>query len=102
MTSLAEFSSEDLALDPQRFEDYKRKYLDIHDRVKANDGIDQKASIIDEVDFEFESIRRDNINVAYNHHFTKHGIGQKAIVAVARKLAIKLWRMSVETPPSSA
>ncbi len=36
----------------------------------------------------------------YNHHFAKHGIGQKAIVAVARKLAIKLWRMTVETPPS--
>ena len=37
----------------------------------------------------------------YNHHFAKHGIGQKAIVAVARKLAIKLWRLAVDTPPSS-
>ncbi|MFD3191997.1 IS110 family transposase [Sedimentitalea sp. HM32M-2] len=36
----------------------------------------------------------------YNHHFAKHGIGQKAIVAVARTLATKLWRMTVETPPS--
>ena len=36
----------------------------------------------------------------YNHHLAQHGIGQKAIVAVARKLAIKLWRMTVETPSS--
>ena len=38
----------------------------------------------------------------YNQHFAKHGIGQKAIVAVARKLAIKLWRLTVETPSASA
>ncbi len=38
----------------------------------------------------------------YNHHIAKHGIGQKAIVAVARRLAIKLWRMAVETPPLPA
>lgn len=37
----------------------------------------------------------------YNRHFAKHGIGQKAIVAVARKLAIKLWRLAVDPPPSS-
>ncbi len=36
----------------------------------------------------------------YNRHFAKHGIGQKAIVAVARKLAIKLWRLAVDTPPT--
>jgi len=65
LTTFAEFSSDDLVLDPQRFEDYKSKYLDIHDRVKANEDDDHKASIIDEVDFELELIRRDNINVAY-------------------------------------
>lgn len=37
----------------------------------------------------------------YNRHFAKHGIGQKAIVAVARKLAIKLWRLAMEPPPAS-
>lgn len=66
LTSFTEFSDDDLALDPQRFEDFKSKYLDIHDRVKSNqDELDHKASIIDEVDFELELIRRDNINVAY-------------------------------------
>ncbi len=65
LTTFAEFSEGDLALDPQRFEDYKSKYLDIHDKVKADKPEDAKASIIDEVDFELELIRRDNINVAY-------------------------------------
>ncbi|MEQ3725800.1 MAG: type I restriction endonuclease subunit R [Tateyamaria sp.] len=65
LTTFAEFSNDDLALDPQRFEDYKSKYLDIHDRIKSNEDDDTKASIIDEVDFELELIRRDNINVAY-------------------------------------
>ncbi|MCT4609272.1 MAG: hypothetical protein N4A70_08695 [Pelagimonas sp.] len=65
LSTFAEFSAEDLVLDPQGFEDYKSKYLDIHDRVKANKDDDQKASIVDEVDFELELIRRDNINVAY-------------------------------------
>ncbi|MCL6282192.1 transposase [Ruegeria sp. 2012CJ41-6] len=36
--------------------------------------------------------------VICSHHFAKHGIGQKALVAVARKLAIKLWRMTVDPP----
>ena len=65
VATFTEFSPDDLAMEPQRFEDYKSKYLDIHDRVKANVDDDQKASIIDEVDFELELIRRDNINVAY-------------------------------------
>lgn len=37
----------------------------------------------------------------YNRHFAKSGVPQKAIVAVARKLAIKLWRMTVEVPSVS-
>ncbi|GGO61551.1 type I restriction enzyme, R subunit [Roseovarius pacificus] len=36
LTSFTEYSDDDLALDPQRFEDFKSKYLDIHDRVKSN------------------------------------------------------------------
>ncbi|MDO6724954.1 hypothetical protein Q4560_16930 [Celeribacter halophilus] len=44
---------------------YKSKYLDIYDKVKSDREGEQKASIIDEVDFELELIRRDNINVAY-------------------------------------
>ena len=65
LSTFAEFTPDDLAIDPQRFEDFKSKYLDIHDRARANEDDDAKASIIDEVDFELELIRRDNINVAY-------------------------------------
>ena len=65
LTSFTEFSNDDLSLDAQRFEDFKSKYLDIHDRMKPDQDDDQKASILNEVDFELELIRRDNINVAY-------------------------------------
>lgn len=65
LTSFTEFCDDDLALDAQRFEDFKSKYLDIHDRMKSDRDDDHKASILNEVDFELELIRRDNINVAY-------------------------------------
>ena len=34
----------------------------------------------------------------YNRHLARCGVPQKAICVVARKLAIKLWRLAVETP----
>ncbi|UWQ91978.1 type I restriction endonuclease subunit R [Rhodobacteraceae bacterium M382] len=64
LTSFTEYDPQDLALEPQAFEDYKSKYLDINDRVKA-DRPDDAASILEEVDFELELIQRDEINVAY-------------------------------------
>lgn len=64
LTSFVEYDDSDLALDPQRFEDYKSKYLDIYDSTKKQDET-EKASIIDEVDFELELIQRDEINVSY-------------------------------------
>lgn len=62
LKSFTEFEPADLILTPQEFEDFKSKYLDIHDRTKDSDDA---ASIIDEVDFELELIQRDEINVAY-------------------------------------
>lgn len=64
LTSFVEYDVADLALDAQRFEDYKSKYLDIYDRIKSPNET-EKASIIDEVDFELELIQRNEINVAY-------------------------------------
>jgi type I restriction enzyme, R subunit len=64
LTSFTEFDPKVLDLDAQTFEDYKSKYLDIHDKTKADKPTDA-ASIIDEVDFELELIQRDEINVAY-------------------------------------
>lgn len=64
LASFTEYDTADLALDTQEFEDYKSKYLDIHDKTKS-DKPDDAVSIIDEVDFELELIQRDEINVAY-------------------------------------
>ncbi|GAA6187837.1 type I restriction endonuclease subunit R [Litorivita sp. NS0012-18] len=64
LTSFTEYDPADLDLATQEFEDYKSKYLDIHDKTKT-DKLDDAASIIGEVDFELELIQRDEINVAY-------------------------------------
>jgi type I restriction enzyme R subunit len=64
LTSFAEFSETDLALDGQVFEDFKSKYLDIHDKVKKQTD-PEKVSVLEEVDFELSLIHRDEINVAY-------------------------------------
>jgi len=64
LTSFADFQFSDLAMNEQSFEDYKSKYLDLHDKVK-NDHSREKVSILEDVDFELELIHRDEINVAY-------------------------------------
>lgn len=64
LTSFADFDEADLALEPQKFEDYKSKYLDVHDKVKQHSE-GEKASVLDDIDFELTLIHRDEINVAY-------------------------------------
>ena len=64
LESFSEFSDEDLALPPQRFADYRSAYLDLYDKVKT-DSTKEKASILEDVDFELELIHRDVINVQY-------------------------------------
>ena len=64
LTSFADFSWEDVPMDEQTFEDYKSKYLDLYEKAKG-DHQKQKASILDDVDFELELIHRDEVNVAY-------------------------------------
>ncbi len=64
LESYTDFDWEDLLIDEQTFEDYKSKYLDLHDKVKQ-DTAKQKTSILDDIDFELELIHRDQINVAY-------------------------------------
>lgn len=64
MNSFADFDWTDLAMDEQQFEDYKSKYLDLHDKVKT-DHQKEKVSILEDVDFELELIHRDDINVNY-------------------------------------
>ncbi len=64
LSSFVEFTFEDLAMNEQKFEDYKSKYLDLYDKVKSSNS-KEIDSILNEVDFELELIRRDEINVAY-------------------------------------
>jgi type I restriction enzyme R subunit len=64
LSSFSDFDEADLALDAQRFEDYKSKYLDIHDKVKSDTDA-EKTSVLEDVDFELSLIHRDEINVAY-------------------------------------
>jgi type I site-specific deoxyribonuclease, HsdR family len=64
LATFSNFTFNDLSMNEQLFEDYKSKYLDLYDKVKT-DKQQEKASILDDVDFELELIRRDEINVAY-------------------------------------
>lgn len=62
--SFTEFDYRDLDMDEQTFEDYKSKYLDLYDMVRS-DTQKEQVSILDDIDFELELIRRDEINVTY-------------------------------------
>ncbi|MGK7392598.1 MAG: type I restriction endonuclease subunit R [Candidatus Cyclobacteriaceae bacterium M2_1C_046] len=64
LSSFTDFSWDDLPMSEQAFEDYKSKYLDLFDKVRS-DTQKEKASILNDVDFELELIHRDEINVAY-------------------------------------
>jgi len=59
-----QFSFDDLPMDEQLFADYRSKYLDLYDKVRS-DNEKEKVSILDDIDFELELIRRDKINVRY-------------------------------------
>ena len=63
LITFADFKFEDTHIEHQEFEDYKSKYLDVYDKYKKSEVT--KTSIIDDVDFELELIRRDEINVTY-------------------------------------
>lgn len=62
LISFTDFTFEDTNITEQDFEDFKSKYLDLYFE-RHNDT--EKDSILDEVDFELELIRRDEINVDY-------------------------------------
>jgi type I restriction enzyme R subunit len=64
LSTFSDFDSKTLHIDDQTFEDYKSKYLDIYDKVRQENSKD-KVSILEDVDFELELIRRDEINIDY-------------------------------------
>jgi type I restriction enzyme R subunit len=64
LISFSEFEFDNLSMNEQLFEDYKSKYLDLHDKVKTNRA-EEKVSILEDIDFELELVHKDEINVAY-------------------------------------
>ena len=63
LSCFADFSFEDLGISEQEYLDYRSKYLDLYE--KANSSDKDKASALEDVDFEIELMHRDVINVAY-------------------------------------
>lgn len=64
MSHYTEFTWEDLQMEEQLFADYTSKYLDMKERLKV-EPTPEKTSILNDIDFELELIRRDTINVTY-------------------------------------
>jgi len=64
MSHYTEFTWNDLQMEEQLFADYTSKYLDLKDRLGSNTS-SEKTSILNDIDFELELIRRDTINVTY-------------------------------------
>ena len=64
LESFADFKFSDTGISEQEFDDYKSKYLDIYDKVRTQRE-KEKVSILEDVDFELELVRRDSITVDY-------------------------------------
>lgn len=64
MSHYTEFTWEDLDIEQQVFDGYTSKYLDLKETISGNPTT-EKTSILNDIDFELELIRRDTINVTY-------------------------------------
>lgn len=64
LNTFTEFSFDHIDIEEQEFEDYKSKYLDLYDEVKSK-RTKEKVSILNDLDFEVELLKRDDINVSY-------------------------------------
>ena len=64
MSHYTEFTWEDLQMEEQLFADYTSKYLDLKEKIGPHYST-EKTSILNDIDFELELIRRDTINVTY-------------------------------------
>lgn len=64
LNTFTEFTFDHIDIEEQEFEDYKSKYLDLYDEVKSK-TTKEKVSILNDLDFEVELLKRDDINVSY-------------------------------------
>lgn len=85
LTSFTEFDWADLTMPETAFLDYKSRYVDLWAKVRR-DQIKEKASILDDVDFEVELIHRDEVNVTYILKLLaklKEATGEEAVLTKA-------------------
>ncbi|MCL5784938.1 MAG: type I restriction endonuclease subunit R, partial [Patescibacteria group bacterium] len=64
LITFADFTFDDTKMSEQTFMDFTSKYLDLYHKVRSETE-KEKVSILEDVDFELELIRRDDINVDY-------------------------------------
>lgn len=64
LASFSEFDETILPVEPQDFEDFKSKYVDLAHRLTRTDE-EKVPPAFDGIDFELELIRRDDINLSY-------------------------------------
>lgn len=62
LSVFTEFNWNDLSIQEQEFENYKSKYLDIYQQNKKDK---EKVSILNDIDFEIELLKKDVINATY-------------------------------------
>ncbi|REG87441.1 type I restriction endonuclease subunit R [Winogradskyella sediminis] len=87
LQSYTDFSWDDLPIDEATFNEYIDRYWSISDKVKKDSKVD-KASILNDIDFELELIHRDQINVAYILQLLAKLKDAKSTEAKAQKKAI--------------
>ena len=62
LSGFADFEKSDLSGNEQEYQDYKTKYLDIYDNI---DNGENGESVLQQLDFEIELLRTDEIDVSY-------------------------------------
>ena len=66
LETFTDFNFDDLDIEKNEFESFQSKYTDMYDTLVGSRKVGGgKTSVIDEIDFEIELLRKDHINVAY-------------------------------------
>ena len=65
LDTFSTFNFDDLDITRDEFESFKTKYIDMYDSLVGGSTKGNKESIIDEIDFEIELLKKDSINVQY-------------------------------------
>jgi type I restriction enzyme R subunit len=88
LISFTDFTWEDLNISEQTMGDFQSKYLDLYEKTKT-DSAKEKVSILDDIDFEVELTRRDEINVTYILRLIGQMVGANA--AKQKEIERAIW-----------